>query len=297
MNNACAFPSADYTARVRKLAGIILFGMAIAVGVSLADTPVTAVPGDVAISNCLVRLEQAVEQVATLERFASNQTVRATCLGEKRRKLRGLVELTRARQESWAAHKADHEEELATEDEELVATMCERAEKILVEAAQCRDAAPVSSRKRTSTPPPAKRPATTVTRAVPAAVRDDTTCLKQDRLAELMVLAMGRESATPLKDLTKESIEPLNGWSAEACVTVDDFCVVVARVMKLKPADGEDPYEYVLAVRQAGLPVDSVLPRRPRGVNPPVLVEAEVRRFLMYGFAAQPASARPVAPN
>ena len=123
-------------------------------------------------------------------------------------------------------------------------------------------------------------------------IADEATCLKQHKLAALLAQVMGLEitTNTPMQALTQAEIEPLTGWHAESCVTLDTFCVVIARALKLKVAAPTEPASYVAAVRDEGLPVEPLLRHR-------ILFESEVRLFLAQGYAAPLPSSRRLQPD
>jgi hypothetical protein len=97
--------------------------------------------------------------------------------------------------------------------------------------------------------------------------------------------------------LANLGVQPLDGWVADDCVTSDDLCVVVARALNLKVEKPDNPYSYVQAVRNDGLPVDSVLPRRTKESIPVVLLESEVRLFLARGYVARMPSSHRFQPD
>ena len=104
---------------------------------------------------------------------------------------------------------------------------------------------------------------------------------------------MGSATTTPVQMLTQQGIVPPAGWRAEACVTLGDFCAVVAQLLKLKVAEPVDPAHCIEAVRNDGLPVDAFAAHEPRAV----LHEAEVRAFLARGYAVVLPSSRLIQPE
>ena len=252
---------------------------------------------DRAISNSLVRLDQLVEMVGVLEQAATNDAVRADCITDHLTKIRSLAELARTFSEALAMHLAETNSRAADGDLTMVQSACTRAEKLAHDVLNCQGAAPKNH---------SSAPATNSSTAAPAAspaplpfipVGDEATCLNQAKFAALLTQAMGVETdaanATPIQVLTKQSVEPPAGWRAEACVTVGDFCVVIARVLHLKIVPPNDAASYIQAVCNDGLPVDALGVRHPHEV----LHEAAVRAFLAHGYAAQLPSSRPVQPE
>src|SRR5208283_4272163 len=118
-------------------------------------------------------------------------------------------------------------------------------------------------------------------------------------LAHAMNLKLD-EKAIPddcLKALAKLAVEPLNGWQPGKCTTVDDVYVACARAMNLKVKDPQDPLSYGQALREEGIGVDTLLPERDPQLDPPYVVDSEVRALLATGYAAPLPSARRVAPD
>ena len=97
--------------------------------------------------------------------------------------------------------------------------------------------------------------------------------------------------------LAKLAIEPLGGWHSGECVTVDDVYVACARAMKLKVKDPDDPLSYGQALRDEGLGVDTLLPERDPKLDPPFVVDSEVRAFLTSGYAAPLPGSKRVTPD
>ena len=110
-----------------------------------------------------------------------------------------------------------------------------------------------------------------------------------DLLAQVMNLAVDGDCTAVLRE---RNIAPRAGWNAERCAVVDDLCVVAARALKLEVEDPDDPASYWEALREYGLPVDTVLPPRAPRVPSPVLLESEAREFLTRGLAARTYSPR-----
>ena len=97
--------------------------------------------------------------------------------------------------------------------------------------------------------------------------------------------------------LAKLAVEPLGGWQAGKCATVDNVYVACARAMRLKVKDQNDPLSYGEALREEGLGVDTLLPERDPKLDPPFVLDSEVRAFLTSGYAAPLPSARRVTPD
>jgi len=133
--------------------------------------------------------------------------------------------------------------------------------------------------------------------------RTAQTCLHHEQFAALLARVMDLEldpHATPedcSKMLAKLAIEPLGGWRPGKCVTVDNVYVACARAMNLKVKDPENPLSYAQALRDEGLGVDTLLPERDPKLDPPFVLDSEVRAFLTSGYAAPLPSAKPIAPD
>ncbi len=133
--------------------------------------------------------------------------------------------------------------------------------------------------------------------------RTEQTCLHHEQFAFLLARAMNLKldpHATPedcSKMLANLAIEPLGGWHLGKCVTVDNVYVACARAMNLKVKTPEDPLSYGQALRDEGLGVDTLLPERDPKLDPPFVVDSEVRAFLTSGYAAPLPSAKRVSPD
>ncbi|MEI6084151.1 MAG: hypothetical protein WCS70_07600 [Verrucomicrobiota bacterium] len=272
-----------------------------------ADEPkpaVVPVP-PASVSNCMEYLDAAIERLETLAETFSNETVRAHCINDKLTKARSLDQLVHSLSASLEAHTEDEDQESVEHDRALIFAACARIDRLAEEAAACEDSA--TPKKRRHAPPVelapvVPRPRVVRASAAPAAgQRDATTCLKQVKFAAMLADVLGVEingsADAPSRELAKRNIEPFGGWAGDECLTVDDLCVVVARALNLKVEAPDDPYSYVQAVRNDGLPVDSVLPRRRKESEPAVLLEAEVRIFLARGYAARMPSGRRLQPD
>jgi hypothetical protein len=300
---ACAFGIADYTARVRIFLGAVFFGAWMAVqasGSTNAVEPVVAVT----VSNCLQHIDAMILRIELLHDANSNSTTRVRCIADKLTKARHVRELVQGLSASMEANQADVDAEGVANDAGLILAACSRIDKLVEDAIACKASAKPKGRRPTSM-------VGTSTNVVDPKVspasgrlgvggRDVTTCITQAKFAALLSAAMGIETGGaadgPSRELSRRAIEPLGGWNLGECLNVDDFCVVVARALNLRVEMPDDPYSYVQAVRHDGLPVDSVLPRRPRGVEPALLLEAEVRLFLARGYAVQFPSGRKANP-
>jgi hypothetical protein len=191
---------------------------------------------------------------------------------------------------------------------------CARAEKLLLEAEGC-----ATSLALKATPPPAaplvatNAPVTIDVKITPRppppsvkrrfVERTVQTCLHHEQFAAQLARAMNLKldpHTTPedcSKMLAKLAIEPLGGWHLGKCVTVDNVYVACARAMNLKVKDPEDPLSYGQALRDEGLGVDTLLPVRDPKLDPPFVVDSEVRAFLTSGYAAPLPSAKRIAPD
>jgi hypothetical protein len=243
------------------------------------------------------RMQKTMEQLAALESRAqvTNQEAQADCLRGRLVKLKGLLEVVSTAIDRLRVAENDREVETASLNVQFSAV---RAEKLRDEAMGCLENTVAPSRE----PSPAKvvppkllpkmqyRPRP-VSAARSPVVRDRNNCITQGRLACLFVQAMElnpgtKDTATACQnELSQRAIEPLDGWQSLQCATVDDVYVVAARVLNLRVANPADPLSYGQALRDAGLPVDALLPARVAGAAAPVLVEDEVRAFLKHGYA------------
>jgi len=61
--------------------------------------------------------------------------------------------------------------------------------------------------------------------------------------------------------------------------------------------DPQDPLSYGQALREEGLGVGTLLPERDPQLDPPYVLDSEVRAFLTTGYAAPLPSSRRVAPD
>jgi len=285
------------------LVGIFLVVLATAQADGLTDADVPAVT--MTVSNCLEYIDTTIARLEALAETASNETARARCITDKLTKAHSLHELVHNLNDSLETHVTDDDEESAASNRTLILAACNRIDKLAEDAAACKDS--IAPKPRRNSPPAGRatnppQPRVVKSPAAPAsAIRDETTCLKQVKFAAMLTEVMGVETGgnadSPSRELAKLAIEPLGGWIGDGCLTVDDLCVVVARALNLKVEKPEDPYSYVQAVRNDGLPVDSVLPRRRQEAEPALLLEAEVRSFLARGYAAHLPSGRRIQPD
>ena len=260
----------------------------------LVGAVLTARADEFNVSNSLVRLDQLSESVRALEQAAARGSVRADCLTDHLIKITSLAEVARGLADARADHLAAGNTAAAEGDQVMIQAACARAEKTATEAADCQGAGQSPNSRASLTSAPAM-PAPAVNRGAMAPVipvGDEATCLKQLKFAALLAQVTGLETVTntPIQALTKDAIEPLGGWHPEACVSLDAFCEVIARTLKLKVAAPAEPASYVQAVRDDGLPVAPLLNHR-------ILFEAEVRLFLSQGYAAPLASSRRLQPD
>ncbi len=227
-------------------------------------------------------------------------------------KITGLLELTLDARQDFHTAARSHAAEAAENYASDVKLCCARAEKLLLEAEGCATSitlktmptndAPAgvtnSSVDIQITPRPAGLPP--VRRAV---VRTRDTCLHHEQFAAMLGRAMDlkmTDKATAddfMKRLSKLAIEPLRGWQPGQCVTVDDVYVACARAMDLKVKDPQDPLSYGQALRDEGLGVDTLLPERDPQLDPPYVLDSEVRALFTTGYAAPLPSSRRIAPD
>ena len=284
--DACTLAIPRYTAGMgRSLVLIIL----------LTVGPVQA--NNITASNCLVRLNQLVGLLGTTEAAASNDTFRAEYIAEHRIKIKGLTEIAQTYFDALTIHLSETNTAAADNDQTTIQTACNRAEKLAAEVADFqttgdpKSKSPLPALVDPTTGMPTIKPPSAPVPAIPHG--DEFTCLRQAKLAALLAQAMGSATTTPVQMLTQQGIVPPAGWRAEACVTLGDFCVVVAQLLKLKVAEPVDPAHCIEAVRNDGLPVDAFAAHEPRAV----LHEAEVRAFLARGYAVVLPSSRLIQPE
>ena len=264
---------------------------------------------------CARRLHEIHGEAVRLEEKApKEQTALIDCIRSRELKIKGLLELTESARKNidkaLRGGKTEAIEEFASD----VKISCARAEKLLIEAEECAtsvvlkavptNAAPVAAtnasgfvniniRPRAIGPSAARRPV----------VRTDQTCLHQEQFAAMLARAMDLKmdaKATPdefIRALTKLAVEPLHGWQTGRCATVDDVYVACARAMNLKVKDPQDPLSYGEALREEGLGVDTLLPERDPHLDPPYVLDSEVRALLTTGYAAPLPSSRRVTPD
>jgi hypothetical protein len=221
--------------------------------------------------------------------------------------LKGLLAL--ARQAAAKMQLEDEEVDVAAEWAKIELAV-ERGEKVAAEAQLCLS---ISSPK-TKNPRPVREPPPPPKSPVPAdfskgqsrplAPRDVRRCVVQGRVAGLLVAAMelpvANRQATEdcATELSKRGIEPPGGWQLQLPMRLDAFYVIAVRAMGLKVEKGEDPDACRRALRVAGLPVDTLLPDRGPADQPaPLLLESEVREFLLTGYAAPLASSERAQPD
>jgi len=260
-------------------------------------------PGSVQAAACIQLIQALIDRVTRLQEGASNQTARLDCITEKLIKIQGLLELTQTAAARLPQLENDEDTDQMENESAKVALACARAEKLALEAENCSAGPAVKPKKHhadnAAETAAADTSAQTATQAAPLALapvypeRDEDTCIRQGQMAMLLGRAMdigldeSRSADAYTSELGKLAIEPLAGWQPEKCVTLDDFCVVVARALNLKIESPDDPASYIQALRDDGLPVDSLLPPRGDVNNPaPVLLAPEVRNFFAHGYAA-----------
>jgi len=259
------------------------------------------------------RLHEIFDGATKLEeKTPPEQAALLDCVHSRTLKIIGLVDMTETVLTNMQkAIKAD-EPETVEQSRDDVKTSCARAEKLFLEAQGCSSSMVVTSLPP-KLPPVAVTNASVAIKIVPRTIgplpavrpveRTDQTCLRQDRfaimLAHAMELKLG-DKATPdecIKALGRIAVEPLGGWQPGKCVTVDNVYVACARAMNLKVKDPEDPLSYGQALRDEGLGVDTLLPAREPKLDPPYVLDSEVRDFLMTGYAAPLPSAKRVSPD
>jgi hypothetical protein len=234
------------------------------------------------------------------------------CIHSRVLKIKGLVELTLSAQKGLHKMIKTDEAEAVDGYATNVKLCCARAEKLLLEAEGCATSVTLKTAPTNEAPAgvtnsgvdskitPRAAGVPSVRRTV---VRTQETCLHHEEFATMLARAMDlkmTDKATAddyMKRLTKLAVEPLHGWQLGKCVTVDDVYVACARAMNLKVKDPQDPLSYGQALREEGLGVDTLLPERDPQLDPPYVLDSEVRAFLTTGYAAPLPSSRRVAPD
>jgi hypothetical protein len=264
---------------------------------------------------CVRRLHEIYDEAARLEeKTPPEQEALADCVRSRVLKIKGLLELMEETQKDIQIAVRAAQSDKAADYLGSVMISCARAKKLLLEAEGC-----ATSLALKAAPPPAaplvatnalgtidvkitpRPPSPSVNRRF--VERTIQTCLHHEQFAGMLARAMNLKldpHASPedcSKMLAKLAIEPLGGWQLGKCVTVDNVYVACARAMNLKVKDPEDPLSYGQALRDEGLGVDTLLPERDPKLDPPFVVDSEVRAFLTSGYAAPLPSAKRIAPD
>jgi hypothetical protein len=293
---ACDFARSRYTARMRKLPCVAFVPLALALAASARlETPFLEKS-----QSCLQRLQTILAEAEQLrETTAANTPAIAECLDTHIAKIKTVAELARLSHEQLLRALAVTNMPAVQSRLANITNACARAERVLAEARQCPQTAPTLKSAPIHNTPAAGPPSSPARQ--PARTRSN--CIRHDQLACLLTRAM-ELSVEPeitvdpcIAALTQRGIEPLAGWQPARCATVDDFCVAVARALNLNVDNANDPASYRQALRDEGLPVDTLLPQS-RGPEAPVyLLEREVRAFLATAHAAPLRSNRPIIPD
>ena len=264
---------------------------------------------------CVRRLHEIHDEAARLEgRTPLEQAALADCIRSRVLKITGLLELTEETRKDIQKAVRAAESDKAIDYLDSVKICCERAEKLLLEAEGCATSVALKSAPSQEAPLVATNGSASIDIKIPLrpppppvhrrfVERTAQTCLHHEQFAVLLARAMNLKldpratSEDCSKMLAKLAIEPLGGWHLGKCVTVDNVYVACARAMNLKVKDPEDPLSYGQALRDEGLGVDTLLPERDPKLDPPFVVDSEVRAFLTSGYAAPLPSAKRVAPD
>ncbi len=253
-------------------------------------------------------IQEKLDRLAALEQQAraSQQVAQADCLRDRLVKLQGVLAVGQQAEKTLRDLDAENDAALREQEALKIQFAALRAEKLWADAQSCLElqaTPPSTTPKKVAARPTGKipvRPRPAPPSGRPTAVRNSTTCVTQARLACLVATAMELASGVAgstsscATALSQRAIEPLDGWRLEQCATVDDLYVVAARAVGLRVAEPADPRSYGMALRDAGLAVDTVLPECVPGAPAPFLVEEEARRFLEVGYAAPLSSSRPL---
>jgi hypothetical protein len=264
---------------------------------------------------CVHRLREIYDEAARLEeRTPVEQAALVDCVRSRVLKIKGLLELVERTQKDIQKAVRAAESDKAMEYLGDVKICGARAEKLLLEAEGCATSPALKAAPALEAPAvmtnsnatadiriPLRPPSPPVNRRF--VERTPQTCLHHEQFAVLLARAMDLKldpHATPedcSKMLAKLAIEPLGGWHLGKCVTVDNVYVACARAMNLKVKDPEDPLSYGQALRDEGLGVDTLLPERDPKLDPPFVIDSEVRAFLTSGYAVPLPSTKRIAPD
>jgi hypothetical protein len=294
----------------------VLFGGGLVRAQSATNDPAAVIRDTDA---CAQRLHEIYDEATKLEgNVAPDQVALVDCIHSRALRIKGLLEMTETARTSIRKALRGDDMDAVGEYVGDVKMSCARAEKLLLEAQGCSTSAALknalvkpSSNIGTNTNTnvsvntnikitPRIAGSTVPQRPVE---RTEQTCLRQEQFGVMLARAMNLkldEKAIPddyLKALAKLAVEPLNGWQPGKCATVDDVYVACARAMNLKVKDPQDPLSYGQALRDEGIGVDTLLPERDPQLDPPYVVDSEVRALLATGYAGPLPSARRVNPD
>lgn len=294
------------------IALVIMAGDRLASAQSSTNDPAALV---LEANTCARRLHEVYGEAARIDdKTPPDQPELIDCIHSRVLKIKGLLELTEIAQKDIQKALKRDETNAIGEYASNVKICCARAEKLLVEAQGCSTSVALQAAPTNAPPAVVTNASTNVNikitprTTVPLAmrhpvVRTDQTCLHHEQFAGILARAMDLklvEKATPdefIKALARLAVEPLGGWQLGRCVTVDDVYVACARAMNLKVKNSQDPLSYGQALRDEGLGVDTLLPERDPKLDPPYVVDSEVREFLATGYAAPLPSSRRLAPD
>lgn len=286
--------------------GLMLLTLAAAFAQTNRPAPAVDI---VKADECVTRLDELVDKVEQIDRRMEDgrQNSATECVRVRLAKIRAVREmaLTARRWLTDAATGKHDNAALAADEYARITLACERAAQLVTEAEQCaaRNAPAPDAPPKIKTP--VVRPSSLTIRREAAPVsrrtteRTRQTCLRQSALACLAASAMNHTAAAEkggsacTDALTASGITPLEGWDADRCATVDDLCVVLARVMQVNVPKSIDPADYWQALRDQGVAVDAILPERIPKEPSPLLLEDEARALLSTGFAPPLTPRRP----
>jgi hypothetical protein len=264
---------------------------------------------------CARRLHEIYDEAARLEeKTPPEQAALADCVHSRLLKIKGLLDLTEETRKDIQKAVSAAQSDKAVDYLDSVKICCARAEKLLLEAEGCATSLALKAAPPQEAPLVATNAlGTTDVKITPRppsppanrrfVERTMQTCLHHEQFAGMLARAMNLKPDPHVspedcsKMLAKLAIEPLGGWHLGKCVTVDNVYVACARAMNLKVKDPEDPLSYGQALRDEGLGVDTLLPERDPKLDPPFVVDSEVRAFLTSGYAAPLPSAKRIAPD
>jgi hypothetical protein len=253
---------------------------------------------------CVEKIQLLIDILTSIHASLTNQAPRSECVLPRLAKAKAVFELVKNTPAQISNLSGDDAEEVAEEHMNRAALALTRIEVLLQEANDCLSL-PLPATKQPRSKPitpdpellPPPRPTTPIELlAIPATkmarpyvVRLPADCLKQGELAVLLSQALGNgvpdSAQTAIANLTRLEINPPNGWQADRAVSLDDFVVILAQILRINVEPNSEPRLQYQMMREMGLPLEQHFPSYSGKGEAPLLVELEVRRFLAIGLA------------